>query len=83
MMICIPITFYNLLKSVFQKEISHYNPDTPDTNCKSIFLFEKLVFNNFLNMIGAKNQLPITFCSDLMRNKTLKARNLTPTYTNI
>ena len=27
------------------------------------------------------NQLTITFCSDLMRNKTLKARNST-SYTN-
>ena len=25
-----------------------------------------------------QNQLTITFCSDLMRNKTLKARNSTP-----
>ena len=29
-------------------------------------------------IIGAQNQLTITFCSDLMRNKTLKARNSTP-----
>ena len=29
-------------------------------------------------IIGARNQLPITFCSDLRQNKTLKARNSTP-----
>ena len=43
-------------------------------NCKSIFLIEKPVFNGFLKIIGAQNQLPITFCSDLVCNKTLKAK---------
>ena len=47
----------------------------PDTNSKSIFHIEKQVFNGFLKNIGAQNQLPITFYSDLMRNKILKARN--------
>ena len=54
----------------------------PDKNCKSIFLIEIPIFNGFLKFIGAQNQLPITFCSDLMRNKTLKARNSTLTNTN-
>ena len=60
-----------------------YNPNTPDTNCESIFLIEKQFFSGFLKIIGAQNQLPITFYSDLMHNKTLKARNSTPTHTNI
>ena len=50
----------------------------PDTNCKSIFLTEKLGYNGFFNLkiIDVQNQLPITFCLDLVCNKTLKARNL-------
>ena len=48
----------------------------------SIFLIEKPVINVFLKIIGVQNQLPITFCSDLLCNKTLKARNSTPTHTN-
>ena len=63
--------------------MSYYNPNTPDTNCNSIFLIEKPVFNGFLKIIGAKNQLPITFCSFIIRNKTLKARNSTPPHTNL
>ena len=41
-----------------------------------------IVIRYFLKIIGAQNQLFITFCSYLMRNKTLKARNSTPTQTN-
>ena len=48
----------------------------PNTNYKSLFLFKKPVFNEFLKI----NQLLITFCLDLVCNKTLKARNSTPTY---
>ena len=44
-----------------------------------IFFIEKPVFNVVLKIIGAQNQLPITFCSDLV---TLKARNSTPIHTN-
>ena len=29
--------------------------------------------------IGTQNPFPITFCSDLVCNKTLKVRNATPT----
>ena len=47
-----------------------------------VFLIEKPGFNGFLKIIGARIQLPISFCSDLMRNKTLKARNSTYTHTN-
>ena len=47
-----------------------------------MFLIEKPVFNEFLKIIGAQNQLPIIFSSELMRNKTLKARKSTPTHTN-
>ena len=46
----------------------------PNKNCKTIFLIEKLAFNGFLKIIDAQNQLPITFGSDLVCNKTLKAR---------
>ena len=45
----------------------------PDTNCKSMFFVEKRI-------ICLQNQLPITFCSDLVFNKTLKARHSKPTH---
>ena len=38
-----------------------------------MFLIEKRI-------IGLQNQLPITFCSDLVFNKTLKARHSKPTH---
>ena len=44
---------------------------------KVYFLLKKLDFNGFLKIIGAQNQLPITFCSDLVCNKTLKASKST------
>ena len=34
----------------------------------SIFLIKKPFFNRFLIIIGVQNQLPITFCSDLLCN---------------
>ena len=40
----------------------------------SIFLIEKPVCNRFLKIISLQNQLPITFYSDILYNKTLKAR---------
>ena len=54
---CIPITFNNPLKACFsiEQEISFYNPIMPGTNCKSIFLIKKSVFNGFLKIIGAQN----------------------------
>ena len=45
---------------------------------KRIFLIEKPVFNALLKIIGAQNQLHFTFCSDLVCNIILKARNSTP-----
>ena len=54
----------------FKQEISNYNPNTPDTNCKSKFLIENIDFNWFLKVINAQNQLPITFFLNLMHNKT-------------
>ena len=48
---CIPITFNNPLKVYFfnKKYMYYYNPNTPDTNCKSIFLVER-----FLKIIGVQ-----------------------------
>ena len=40
--------------------------------------YQKKVFNRISKIIGAQNQLTITFCSDLVCNK---ARNPTPTRT--
>ena len=36
-----------------------------ETSYRSIFLIEKPGFKEFLKIIGAQNQLPIIFCSDL------------------
>ena len=43
---CIPITFNNPLKACFSNKniYIYYNPNAPDTNCKSIFLNEKKKF---------------------------------------
>ena len=49
---CIPITFINPLKFCFSNKKSYYNPNSPNTNCKRIFLIEKLFFNGFLKIIG-------------------------------
>ena len=45
---CVPVTFNNPLK------VYYYNLNTPDTNCKSIFLTEKPVFCDFLKIIGVQ-----------------------------
>ena len=50
------MTFNNQLKVCFTNKKYLI---TILTNCKSIFLIEKLGFNL---IIGAQNQLPITFC---------------------
>ena len=42
--ICKPITFNNPLKTFFLIRNIYYNPNTPDTNCKSIFLNKKTSF---------------------------------------
>ena len=76
--VSIIITFNNPLKAYISSKKYLITSKHADTNFGSIFI-EKLGFNGFLKIIGAQNQLPITFCSDLMRNKTWKARNSTPT----
>ena len=35
--------------------IIYYNPNAPDTNCKSIFLYEKQASNGLLKVIGIQN----------------------------
>ena len=41
-----------------------------------------MFFNGFIKIIGAQNQLLNTFCSELVCNKTLKARISTHTHTH-
>ena len=77
-----PITFNNLSKHVFRIRNILLKSKHARTTCKSIFLIEKQNLNGFLKIIGAQNLLTITYCSDLMRNKTLKARNSTPKHMN-
>ena len=80
---CITINFNNPLKVCFQnKKYLVTNQTRPTQIVKVYFLLKNCFFNRFLKIIGAQNQLAITFFSDSMRNKTLKARNLTPTHTN-
>ena len=84
--ICIPITFnihQNYSKVCFlTKKISYYNLNTPNINCISNFLLENPVFNGF-KIIGGQNKFPITFCSNSVCNKTLKAIDSIPTHMNI
>ena len=76
--VCIPITFNNPLIVCFSNKKYLITIQTPPTQfIISIFLIEKMGFNRFLKIIGAQNQLLITFCSDLVCNKTLNARNST------
>jgi hypothetical protein len=51
------------------------NQTRRETKCKPYFI-------GFVKIIGAQYQFHFTFCSDVVCNKTLKARNLTPTHTN-
>ena len=45
----IPITFYNPLEACFSNKTDLITiPNTPDTNCKGIFLIKTPVFNGFL-----------------------------------
>ena len=60
-------------------KVSFSNKKYPIT---SIFLIENPIFNGILKFISAQNHLPITCCTDLECNKTLNARNSTPTHTN-
>ena len=49
-----PITFNNPLKaSKENKKYPIFNPYTPDTNCKSIFLIEKPVLNTKIVFISS------------------------------
>ena len=65
--ICISITFNNPLKVYFSSKKYLITIQTRPTQIViSIFLIEKPVFNRFLKIIGVQNQLPITFCSDLV-----------------
>ena len=72
-----PISFNNPLKACFSNKKNLTIIQTRPTQIlKAYFLFK----NRFLMIIGTQNQLPFTFCSDLVWNKTLEARNLTPTH---
>ena len=51
--ICILITFINSLKVFFRIRNVYYNPNAPDTNCKSIFLMKK-TSSGFLKIIGVQ-----------------------------
>ena len=62
----IPITFNNPIKASFSnKKYPKKYPNTPDTNCKSMFLIEKPVFNGILKIIGAQIRTPHTQISNL------------------
>ena len=80
---CISITFNNPLKVYFSNKKYLITIQTrPTPILKSIFLIENPFFYEILKVIGVQNQVPITFCSDLVCNKTLMVRNSTPTHMN-
>ena len=71
---CIPITFNNPIKACFSNKKYRITIQARLIQIvKIIFLIEKTSFNGFSKIIGPQNQLPITFCLDLMWNKTLKS----------
>ena len=80
--ICIPITFNNPLKECFLYKKYLITIQTRPTQIVKVYFLLRNGFNEFLKIVGAQNQLPITFCSDLMRNKTVKSKSSTPTHTN-
>ena len=57
---CILLSIKNLF---FENEISYYNPNMHNAQCTSIFLLKPKFSNRFLKIIGARNQIHITFCS--------------------
>ena len=78
-----PITFINPLKVCFSnKKYPIIIQTQPTQIVKEYFSLKKMVFDRFLKIIVAQNQLPITFCLDSVSNKTLNVRNSTPTHTN-
>ena len=74
------IIFNNPLKVCFSYKKYPITIKTRLTQIIKVYFLLKFRF--LTNIIGAQNQLLVTFCSDLVCNKTLKARNSTPTHTN-
>ena len=72
---CIPITFNNSLKACFSNK---KYPITIQIRMKQIvkeyFWMKNRFLTDLLKIIGAQNKLTITFCSDLVCNRTLKDR---------
>ena len=65
--ICIPITFNYPLKASFSNKKYPVTIQTQPTQIvKVYFVVKKPGFYRFLKIIGAQNQLPIIFCSDLV-----------------
>ena len=61
----------------------YYNPNTPETNCKRIFLIKNPFFNGFLKIIGARiKSNTYQFYSDFVCNNILKTINFLAIHTN-
>ena len=80
---CIPTTFNNPLKAFFLIRNIYYNPNAPDTNCKSIFLNEKTRFQRIFKDYWYINSITYHFFSELACDKISKVRYFTPAHTNI
>ena len=66
------MTFNNPLKVDFSNKNYPITIQTRLLQIVKAFFIEKTVLNGFLKIVGAQNQLPITFCTDLMCNKDIK-----------
>ena len=78
-MICIPITFNNLIRACFSNKKCILLIQTGKTqNENDKFLIKNLVLIAFLKIIGIQNQIPIRFSIALKRNKILTFRNANP-----
>ena len=60
---------------MFKKKSSCYNSNKHNTNFSSIFIIKNPGLTGFIKIIGVKNQLPITFGTDLIHIMILKVRN--------
>ena len=68
-------TFNNPLKACFSNKKCHITVQTRKTQIVlSVLVIENRIFNRFLKIFNVQNELPITFCSDKVCNKALKAR---------
>ena len=75
---CRLITFDNPLNASFSNKKYPFTIKTQLTQIVKVYFLLKTRFLTIFKDYLLQNQLPITFCLDLVCNKTLQARNSTP-----